>query len=249
MDFHGVAACAEFPNDNPELHEGAIWFVGAVNGEAECERRVDEVALVSPAQSQVSAEEPPVLSVPEPPTDPTPPVVDADDDSDDIEIVDEMRFDDVVEESPAPPEAPMIVATLADDEMAPQEPEAPPAAVDVATETLDPFVVFTAAVEDVALSSGASPDAMTTLAMLLGRSRLEASAPDEHKTLRAQALAWQGILRGESEDFAACGNGMLDEWAAALVALVLQNAQRADGLKRELRQRGVAAFGLVDQAA
>ena len=65
----------------------------------------------------------------------------------------------------------------------------------------------------------------------------------------AQALAWQGILRGESEDFAACGGGMLDEWTASLVAQRLGNAQRADGLKRELRRRGVAAFGLVDQAA
>ena len=73
--------------------------------------------------------------------------------------------------------------------------------------------------------------------------------PRAHGTLRAQALAWQGILRGESEDFGACGGAMLDEWCAALIAGVLGQSVRADGLKRELRRRGVAAFGLVEQAA
>jgi hypothetical protein len=42
---------------------------------------------------------------------------------------------------------------------------------------------------------------------------------------------------------------MLDEWCAALIAGVLGQNVRADGLKRELRRRGVAAFGLVEQAA
>ena len=113
----------------------------------------------------------------------------------------------------------------------------------------DPFAMLTAVLEDVARAAGADEAMLATLACLLGRTRLGASAPDGHAALRAQALAWQGILRGESEDFTACGSGMLDEWCAALVAAVLGQNMRADGLKRELRRRGVAAFGLVEQAA
>jgi hypothetical protein len=113
----------------------------------------------------------------------------------------------------------------------------------------DPFAMLVAVLEDVARASGADDAMLATLACLLGRTRLDATAPDTHATLRAQALAWQGILRGESEDFGACGTAMLDEWSAALIAGVLGQDARADGLKRELRRRGVAAFGLVEQAA
>jgi hypothetical protein len=64
-----------------------------------------------------------------------------------------------------------------------------------------------------------------------------------------QVLGWQGILRGESEDFGACGAAMLDEWCAMLVAHVIGSPSRAEGLRRELRRCGVAAFGLVADAA
>jgi hypothetical protein len=109
--------------------------------------------------------------------------------------------------------------------------------------------MLVAVLEEVARAAGADDAMLATLLCLLGRTRLDAAAPETHHTLRTQALAWQGILRGESEDFAACGAAMLDEWSAALIAGVLGQNARADGLKRELRRRGVAAFGLVEQAA
>src|ERR1019366_4528392 len=37
--FRGVAACAEFPNDNPRLHAGAIWACAFVLGPPSPERR------------------------------------------------------------------------------------------------------------------------------------------------------------------------------------------------------------------
>jgi hypothetical protein len=251
VDFHGVTACAEFPNDNPVLHEGALWIVTEIGEAPRCERRVapappQPTLPVSPPSCEsspgpVAVVEEPVVAK-EPSTDPAPPVVEADDEGDDIEIVEELSFEEAVDESPAPPEAPVIEAQAPMPEAEALEPaaEAPLA---------DAFALFVAAVEDVARCAGAKDDALATIAVLVGRARLDASASDEYRTLRAQALAWQGILRGESEDFSACGSGMLDEWAAGLVALVLGNAQRADGLKRELRRRGVAAFGLVEQAA
>jgi hypothetical protein len=134
-------------------------------------------------------------------------------------------------------------------------PEPPPETVVVAVEAVasppsdDPFAMLVAVLEDVTRGAGADEAMLATLRCLLGRTRLAASAPEGHAVLRAQALAWQGILRGESEDFGAVGGGMLDEWCAAVIAGVLGQNTRADGLKRELRRRGVAAFGLVEQAA
>ncbi|MGD0527840.1 MAG: hypothetical protein ABSE49_22090 [Polyangiaceae bacterium] len=236
MSDQRLAACAEFPNDNPGLHRGAIWYCADVIGAAVCER--PETLIVA---TRVWADEPPppVEVASEPATDPTPPVLEADDDVDDIEIVETLAFDDTIDESPLPPPLPesepeVIVAAV--------ESVAPPPAD-------DPFVMLVAVLEDVARNAGADDATLATLACLLGRTRLGAGAPEGHATLRAQALAWQGILRGESEDFTACGAGMLDEWCAALVAGVLGQNTRADGLKRELRRRGVAAFGLVEQAA
>jgi hypothetical protein len=61
----------------------------------------------------------------------------------------------------------------------------------------------------------------------------------------AVATAWRAILRGESEDFSKCA-ATLDEWAANALASILSAPQKAGQLRRELRARGVAAFGLID---
>jgi hypothetical protein len=90
---------------------------------------------------------------------------------------------------------------------------------------------------------------MQTLRVLLGRERIAADAPPEHSSIRTAAAAWQAILRGESEDFSACGATTLDEWSSMLVAVALGEPARADSLRRELRRRGVAAFGLIVEAA
>ena len=65
----------------------------------------------------------------------------------------------------------------------------------------------------------------------------------------ATARAWRAIINGESEDFAACGAKPLDEWASELVARLVSAPGRAAQLRRELRARGIAAFGLVLDAA
>jgi hypothetical protein len=164
-----------------------------------------------------------VETEPEAGTDPVPPVLDADDETDDIEIVEDLLIEDAVEESPSLPSAPP-----------PQD---------------DPFEALTAVLEDVARGAGASESAMHVLRVLLGRERIAADAPAEHSSLRAAGAAWRAILRGESEDFSACGASTLDEWSSKLLAAALGEPARADGLRRELRERGVAAFGLVVEAA
>ena len=186
----------------------------------------------------------------EPPTDPTPPVIEADDETDDIEIVEDLRLrrrHRRVAAAPGGARARAGARGRGPDGLRGERAASPPeSSVEPVT---DPFAMLVAVLEDVALTAGAGDAAMATLRCVLGRTRLDAAAPEGTDVLRAQALAWQGILRGESEDFAACGSGMLDEWCAALVASVLGQPVRADGLKRDLRRRGVAAFGLVEQAA
>jgi hypothetical protein len=222
-------ACAEFPSDNPALHRGALSFAPEAHVETTSVEPAHELEESRGLELQVLEEAPIVDSV----TEPAPPVLlDEDGDAGDIEIVDDMSFDDAIDESPLPLQPVIELA-----------PEPPP------TVTEDAFVTFVAVLEDVASDAGADEAAMHTLRTLLGQLRIDASAPADHHRIRAEALAWQAVLRGETEDFGACGTAMLDEWSAALVALVIGSPSRADAFKRDLRRRGVAAFGLVDQAA
>ena len=129
------------------------------------------------------------------------------------------------------------------------------------------------ALEDAALALGAGDASLQSLGALFGQTRLDTFAPGERaleallagdvlaqgqrglsrsSAFTSKVLAWQGILRGESEDFALPNGGSLeplDEWAADVLARVLGTPARADGIRRELRRRGIAAFGLVADAA
>ena len=200
MRIRTIAPCAEFPNDNPELHEGAVWVCLEVTGSAQAIVRQDAPASLA-----------------------TPSIADDEDDEDDIEIVDDLPMDGVLDESPA---------------LAETEP-----AVD------DPFATLVRVLEDVVRSAGAGESALALLRAMLGRERLPEDATDDVARLRGQAAAWQAILRGESEDFSVAGTSTLDEWSACVVARALGEPARAEKLRRELRRRGVAAFGVVVEAA
>jgi len=184
-----VAACSEFPNDNPALHDGSIWVSTTIGGEVECE----------PPQRQRSPEPPEEWHDGEP-----------------IEIVDDLGFEDVAPEGIEP--------------VAPSGEPAPPA---------DAFRRLVGLVKEVAAAFGADSAAVDRLDAVLGLASPGGEPPP-------QAIAWRGILRGESEDYEACGAATLDEWAADVVAGAVGAGVRAEGIRRELRKRGVAAFGLVE---
>lgn len=58
--------------------------------------------------------------------------------------------------------------------------------------------------------------------------------------------AWLHVVRGETGDLEACGSSTLDSWAADLLcALAGAPRSRSADFRRELRRRGVAAFGLI----
>jgi hypothetical protein len=127
----------------------------------------------------------------------------------------------------------------------------------------DPFTVLLSTLADVAVGAG-SPHVASVLPGLLLHGHLDHAMPDDAAQALAEAgvargsevtaafvaqtHAWRAILLGTSDDFAACGNAMLDEWAADLLARLLGAPARATALRRELRSRGVAAFGLVEAA-
>lgn len=127
----------------------------------------------------------------------------------------------------------------------------------------DPFTVLLSTLADVAVGAG-SPHVASLLPGLLLEGRLDhalaaeatqaladagiARGTEATTTFVAQTRAWRAILDGSSDDFSACGQFMLDEWCAELIARLLGAPVRATALRRELRERGVAAFGLVEAA-
>jgi hypothetical protein len=148
-----------------------------------------------------------------------------------IEIVDRLELDGPIEivRAPAPPAVEVSLASFSLEIEVHAEPE--PAAAEETVDD-DPYAHFIRTLAEVAVASGATMDARTIDALLESD---------------AVATAWRAILRGESEDFSKCA-ATLDEWAAKALASILSAPQEADQLRRELRARGVAAFGLVDAA-
>jgi hypothetical protein len=135
--------------------------------------------------------------------------------------------------------------------------EAPPPAA-------DPVLTFVRAVTEVALAHGAADTAAHIEALF----QLGAPAPDLSPAAQAALVAgnileatddgmratpwfsststaWQSILRGESGDLSACGDSTLDTWAADLIARLVASPDKAPTIRRDLRRRGVAAFGLL----
>lgn len=127
----------------------------------------------------------------------------------------------------------------------------------------DPFTVLVCRLADIAIGAG-SPDVAAMLPALLMDGRLSndvgadtAAALAEAgivvdgavtATFAGQTAAWRAILGGTSDDFDATGGAMLDEWAAELLACLLGARSRGPSLKKDLRARGVAAFGLLAAA-
>lgn len=227
-----IAPCAYFPNDNELLHRGAIWRCANVTGPAvACELPPDAPRLQVEAYVE-SAEAP----------------VDAS-----IEVVEELIFE-AVDEAPFLAEPPVPMCTA-------QEPEI---GVD------DGFAALVGTLREVAAASGADPSAVDFVDAMLGRSRTEGKSPGPAGEVAlvegglvtrgprgltrtpefvARVFAWRAVLRDETDDFAACGASMLDEWCADLVARTLGATTRTATIRNELRRRGIAAFGLLAPAA
>ena len=149
----------------------------------------------------------------------------------------------------------------ADFAMAEEESLPPPAKTDA-------FQRFVSALVEVALAAGAAAGVAGAIPGMVGAARLDVRALDG-ETLEAlvaanllsrtgsgavarsaglvsNAQAWRATLLGEETELPV--TEMLDEWSATLVAAVANLPQQREALRRELRARGIAAFGMLDAA-
>ena len=129
----------------------------------------------------------------------------------------------------------------------------------------DSFSAYVAAVVEVAEAAGHTRAAATIPRLLEGASLDLASLPDEaqarlvaadvlsrsggalspSEAFASMASAWRGVLRGDTHDLSACGESTLDGWSAELLKAFGVGQGSATDVRRELRRRGVAAFGML----
>jgi hypothetical protein len=222
---------SEFPNDNSEISGGAIWV---------CE------SLTGPATLEVQ---------PYTPVESVPFVLMFDDDEDGV-------VDGPIEIELAPESGDVEVhVALASESESDTDTE-----VETEAEVAPAFAHFESALVTALLAQGATRSA-ALLPRLLRLEPLPADglAKDVQLTLQSRGYlesnarysskyrelcaAWTAVLRGESQDFAACGTTTLDRFGADLVAALLAvPATRADELRRALRKAGIAAFGVLQAA-
>jgi hypothetical protein len=85
-------------------------------------------------------------------------------------------------------------------------------------------------------------------AALLDGNILEATDSGIHATawFATTSSAWQRMLRGEEGNLAVCGESTLDGWTADLIARLVAKPAMASTIRRDLRRRGIAAFGMLE---
>ncbi|HKY38675.1 MAG TPA: hypothetical protein VJN18_22185 [Polyangiaceae bacterium] len=230
---------SEFPNDNSEISDGAIWICAELTGPA-----MVELAHCEPVES-----EPFVLMF------------------DDEEEVVEGPVEILIE-----PGGIAVAVTQTETEVeteieavaeAETEEEA---AAEAEAENDAGFGHFEATLVAVLLAKGATRSAALVPKLLrLEPLPAEGLSKDVQLTLQSRGYldggarysakfrelcgAWSAVLRGASQDFAACGTTTLDRFGAELLAALLAvPATRADELRRDLRKAGIAAFGVLQAA-
>jgi hypothetical protein len=160
-------------------------------------------------------------------------------------------FADAVDDSVPPPplDVPVPLESMVAPKMAPD----------------DPSRIYVRTLKEVAVAFGASAVFAETLDAVLGYEPLcvdvetgkdlvarglAEAIDDDFEPLPAivkVAAAWRSAFQGDEPDFSVC-SAMLDEWSADVVARLLGKKELAEQVRRELRSRGVAAFGLLEAA-
>ena len=129
----------------------------------------------------------------------------------------------------------------------------------------DSFTAYIAALVDVAQAAGHAR-AASALPLLLEGDEFDGAALAEDTRARlvaagvlrasegsvrlgdafaSTASAWRSVLRGATQDLSICGDSTLDGWSAELLKAFGVGQGTATDVRRELRRRGVAAFGML----
>ena len=274
---------AEFPNDNPLLHQGAVWICTRVRG---APRAILRASLPPPepelapvfVSEPVPEPEPVPVPAPVPERAPVPvfvsePVLLPEPEAEPAAAAAEP----MAEAEPAPivvPEGESVPVAELSPEPEPEPElavvELPPTSTPVPAVEEDPFADYVKAIVEVVLEAGSTRAAAAIPALLEGAcavgddfesatiDRLIASGIAERRgagvvsssSFRTTVSVWQRVLRGEPADLSECGAAMLDQWTADFVATLLgTTGSRSDDLRRQLRRKGVAAFGMLARAA
>ncbi len=172
------------------------------------------------------------------------------------EVADEDEADSVANEVPASAVAPVLEA--ASEESQACEEESAPEAFEALLSTLSEVALARGATRAAAvigdlLRAGSTPadlvskagiDAGESAGLLVKRGkRLELSSATSEV-----ARAWRAALDG-SGDLTQIGNSTLDGFCSELLATISADTDSVQQIRRELRSRGVAAFGLLEVAA
>lgn len=273
-----VPSCsAEFPNDNPALHEGASWLCLQVCGAPRPVTRARTVNVRSdipraeaieraPAAPPAKAPSLEALTLSLPPeesslsasatTSQEPLELDS------MDFVTTLASDDPVFEFDGDD------ATGAVFQVPCVTVKSPSADVARATDVRaaeDPFAAYVAALVDVARAAGHAR-AASALPQLLEGDELDAAALAEDTRARlvaggvlraaegsvrlgdafaSTASAWRSVLRGATQDLSICGDSTLDGWSVDLLKAFGIGQGTTTDVRRELRRRGVAAFGML----
>jgi len=220
---------SEFPNDNSEISDGAIWICPELTGPAQL-----ELPEYEPVPSERF-----VLFF-----------------DDEEEIVDGPIDIDIDSGAPAISVTPLDPSPELSPEPEPEPENEADAGFGHFESTLVAALLAQGATRSAALvpkllrleplpADGLGKDVQLTLQ---SRGYLDGGARYSAK-FRELCGAWSAVLRGASQDFAACGTTTLDRFGAELLAALLAvPATRADELRRDLRKAGIAAFGVLQAA-
>jgi hypothetical protein len=221
---------SEFPNDNVEISGGAIWVCDDLTGPPQLERPEPADAAFEPVASGSF-------------------VLYFDDDEPNVDgpVDIDLSDDGSLSVAVSTPEPVPVLGP----ESAPESPAFAHFEAALVTALLAQGATRSAALVPSLLRLEPIPsEALSKEALLTLQSRgyLDGSARYSSK-YRELCSAWTAVLRGSSQDFAACGTTTLDRFGAELLAALLAvPATRADELRRGLRKAGIAAFGVLDAA-
>lgn len=230
--------CSEFPCDNPSLHFGGTWVLLDTTGTAAFEANADEpppaavtfeVASLDSFLDEVACEEPSVVEAH---------VLEGADREEVMASAPSVEAD-VEEREPEVRESGVFLASDAE-EVEPTLPitltapamDEPPQA-ETSNDAHDDVNAFCMLLEEVAGQFGGESAAEVVSSWLR----------DEDSPLAEERAPWLALLRGDECDLASASAATLDEWASKMLAKAI--GRDAGELRRELRSRGLAAYGLL----
>lgn len=234
-------SAAEFPNDNPELHDGLVWVCSDP-----CAKALPTLRLRPSERARARLLQPSWVA----PLEPSP---------ESGVVLREPA--DVLRE---PADVLGELAGVFGEEPAEHVSEAEPVSEEVLEPPPTAFEAFVIAMVRVAMDEGASR-AASLLPGMLGLAPFEAlplghpsREPLEKQGILSPgsgrlspafsrlAAGFWGLLEGGSSDLSALGNSTLDGFGAELLTALVPGATGGrERLRRALRKHGVAAFGML----